>query len=220
MAKTKQKSSNAWIYWMIGIVIAAVVIIVLIDRQMSDNSAESVSYEDQPYIGEEDAPVTMIEFYDYLCPHCHDYQEVAIPEIKQKLVDTGKAKLYLINHAFIGDSDKAATFAEVVYQELGNDTFYKFHEHLMSEKVQEAGIFTDEYLKDALGTVVEDDSKIEKVMSAYKDGAGEEALSTDKEIVSDLGVTSTPTLVVDGEIFEGASFEDLEKAVDEAAEDQ
>ncbi|QST01256.1 DsbA family protein [Pontibacillus sp. ALD_SL1] len=220
MAKTKQKSSNAWIYWMIGIVIVAVVLIVFIDRQMSDNSAESISYENQPYIGEEDAPVTMIEFYDYLCPHCHDYQEAAIPEIKQKLVDTGKAKLYLVNHAFIGDSDKAAKFAEVVYQELGNDTFFKFHEHLMSERVQEAGTFTNEYLKDALSTVVEDDSKVESVMSAYEDGAGEEALSSDKEIVSDLGVTSTPTLVVDGEIFEGGTFEELEKAVEEAAEEK
>ncbi|KGP92217.1 thiol-disulfide oxidoreductase [Pontibacillus chungwhensis BH030062] len=220
MAKTKQKSSNAWIYWMIGIVIAAVVIIVVIDRQMADNTAESISYENQPYIGEEDAPVTLVEFYDYLCPHCHDYQEAAIPEIKQKLVDTGKAKLYLVNHAFIGDSDKAARFAEVVYQELGNDTFFKFHEHLMSERVQEAGTFTNEYLKDALSTVVEDDSKVESVMSAYEDGAGEEALSTDKNIVSDLGVTSTPTLVVDGEIFEGGTFEELEKAVEEAAEEK
>ncbi|MCD5322328.1 MULTISPECIES: DsbA family protein [Pontibacillus] len=217
MAKTKQKSSNAWIYWMIGIIAAAVIIIVIVDRQMDGGSGGAISYEDQPFIGEEDAPVSMIEFYDYLCPHCQDYQEVAIPEIKQKLIDSGKAKLYLVNLPIIGDSNKAARFGEAVFQELGSETFVEYHEYIMGERIQEAGIFTDQYLEEALSSVVDDEEKVEQVVSAYQDGAGEDAVSTDRELASDLNVHQTPTIVVDGEVFEGATFEELEQAVDEAA---
>ncbi len=44
-----------------------------------------------------------------------------------------------MNYAFINnDSSRAAEFAETVYKELGNDTFWKFHE-LLYKKAKRSG---------------------------------------------------------------------------------
>lgn len=42
-------------------------------------------------LGDPDAPVTVIEFADYLCPHCQDYEEVSTAFIEEYVV-TGQAK--------------------------------------------------------------------------------------------------------------------------------
>ncbi len=43
-------------------------------------------------LGKADAPVTIIEYASYTCPHCAHYANDISPEVKKQLVDTGKAK--------------------------------------------------------------------------------------------------------------------------------
>lgn len=213
--KKKEKGSMNWIFWMIGIVLAGVILIVVLDKQMTNNDDESVSvdYENQPFIGDEDAPVSIIEFGDYKCPHCKDFHQAAVPEIKANLVDTGDVKFYFMNFAFMGkDSTRAAEFAETVYQELGNDTFWEFHDQLFERQDEQ---YTDKLLKEVLSSVTEEEN-VNKVVSAFEDGAGEKAAKKDKSIGEDLGVHSTPTVVINGKVFEGETFEDLKQAVEEA----
>ncbi len=51
--------------------------------------------EDGGYVvGEPDAPITIIEFADYACPHCQDYRPV-IDQIIADYVATGQAKFEL-----------------------------------------------------------------------------------------------------------------------------
>jgi protein-disulfide isomerase len=44
-------------------------------------------------LGDANAPVTIYEYASLTCPHCKAFQELALPEIKKKWIDTGKAKL-------------------------------------------------------------------------------------------------------------------------------
>lgn len=44
-------------------------------------------------IGKEDAPVTIIEYASMTCPHCAHFETKILPELKKRLLDTGKAKL-------------------------------------------------------------------------------------------------------------------------------
>lgn len=44
-------------------------------------------------MGKADAPITIIEYASLTCPHCADFAEKTLPEIKKNWIDTGKAKL-------------------------------------------------------------------------------------------------------------------------------
>lgn len=224
MANKKQKGSINWIFWMIGIIAVGVIFIVVMDQRMSssDGGNGSIDYENQPYVGDEDAPVKMIEFGDYRCPHCQNFQKSAFPALKKAFVDSGDVQLYFMNYAFINDSDKGARFAETVYQELGNDVFWDFHDHLMEQTTQDTektNVYTVDFLKQTLQDVVDDSEKVQTVVDAFENGGGKEALEKDMEIARNLGVTGTPRIAVDGEIIQYKSFQDIRAAVEEAKEE-
>lgn len=48
--------------------------------------------DDDPFLGDENAPVTVIEFTDYQCPFCSRHFTQTYSQIKQEYVDTGKVK--------------------------------------------------------------------------------------------------------------------------------
>ena len=41
-------------------------------------------------LGKPDAPVTIIEYASMTCPHCAHFNEAIFPELKKRLIDTGK----------------------------------------------------------------------------------------------------------------------------------
>ena len=44
-------------------------------------------------LGNPDAPVTIIEYASLGCPHCREFHDGTLPEIKKTYIDTGKVKL-------------------------------------------------------------------------------------------------------------------------------
>tara|TARA_Y100000813_G_C24083300_1_gene314521 strand:- start:26 stop:613 length:588 start_codon:yes stop_codon:yes gene_type:complete len=44
-------------------------------------------------LGKADAPVTIIEYASLGCPHCREFHEKTLPQIKEKYIDTGKVKM-------------------------------------------------------------------------------------------------------------------------------
>ncbi len=179
-----------------------------------------IDYEDQPFLGEESAPVEIVEFGDYKCPHCKDFNDSIFPVINEELVKTGKAKFYFMNYAFIGpDSKTSAQFAETVYQELGNEKFWEFHHLLFANQVSESGqanLFTDEFLERVLAEVANPE-ETEQVMLSYTEGNGNAALEKDTSTANSLGIQSTPTIYINGKLFDGKSTDDLINMVEEAS---
>jgi len=51
-----------------------------------------VSLDDDPFKGNENAPVTIVEFSDFQCPFCLRFYEQTLPSIIENYVDTGKVK--------------------------------------------------------------------------------------------------------------------------------
>lgn len=54
-------------------------------------SAETTLAPDM-MMGEPDAPVTIIEYASYTCPHCAHFHEDVLPLIKENYIDTGKVQ--------------------------------------------------------------------------------------------------------------------------------
>ena len=51
------------------------------------------SIDDDPVLGDKNAPVTIVEFSDYECPFCKRHFDQTLPELIKNYIDTGKVKL-------------------------------------------------------------------------------------------------------------------------------
>ncbi|MCG7335669.1 DsbA family protein [Sporosarcina sp. ACRSM] len=209
---------NKKIFWLVGII--AVCLIGIIVLTNVSNKSVDIDFAGQPFIGEASAPVEIVEFGDYKCPSCKNFNDRNFPVIYEEVIQTGKAKFYFMNYSFLAaDSTTAAQFAETVYEELGNDPFWEFHNLLFANQTSETGqstLFTEDTLEALLASVVTEEDTA-KVMTAYREGKGKEPWNQDMNIAKGLGVSSTPTIYIDGKEFKGQTMDDFTKMVEEAA---
>lgn len=209
------------IFWIIGVIAICIIgLIVLTDVRQE---TAKIDYENQPFIGDENAPVEIIEFGDYKCPHCGEFNSSIVPFIKEEFIDTGKAKFYFMNYSFIAaDSTTAALFAETVYQELGNELFWEFHDLLYANQTTAEGKenFMDANFLKAVLSEVASTEEVGQVIQAFSQKKGEESLDKDMEMANSLGVNSTPTIFIGGEKFEGMTTDDFAEKVEEASNGQ
>jgi len=231
MANGKKSSSNSsvkFVFWMVGLVAVVLISFIFLGNHNKQNTSKpagrtvTIDYQNQPYLGRSTAPVSIIEFGDYKCPNCRDFAENVIPQMKQEFVDTGKAKLYFMNDAFINtDSIRAAKFAESVYAVLGNDTFWKFHDLLYKKQPQDSkyekmDIYDEKFLTTTLKEVA-DATDVNKVVANFRAKKSDAAFKKDMDLAKKLNVTGTPTIFVNGKLFEGRTMDDLKQMVNQAA---
>lgn len=223
--KKEAKSSSTFAFWMIGLVAVFILAFIFLgnhSKQEDKTTTTKIDYSNQPYKGKESAPVSIIEFGDYKCPNCKNFAKDVVPLIQQELVDTGKAKFYFMNDSFINvDSTRSAKFAESVFQELGNETFWKFHDLLFEKqpkdtKYEKIDVYTEDFLTETLKEIASD-SDVDKVLKNFQAKKSDNAWNKDMEYVEQLGVTGTPTIFVNGERFDGQTIDDLKDMVEKAA---
>jgi len=58
-------------------------------------SIDTKVFKDDIQIGKTDAPVTIIEYFSYLCEYCKLFEDQVKPQILTNYIQTGKAKLIL-----------------------------------------------------------------------------------------------------------------------------
>lgn len=206
------------IFWIIGILAVCVIAVIMLNGKSGKSS--TIDYKDQPFLGEKSAPVEIVEFGDYKCPHCSEFNKNVLPYIVQQFVQTGKAKLYFMNYAFIApDSKTAALFAETVYQQLGNEKFWKFHELLFANQTTKDGkenTMNEAFLKTLLSKVASKD-ETEKVAKAFEENKANAAFDKDMKTANKLKVQATPSIFIGGKEFKGKTMDDFAKMVNEAA---
>ena len=81
-----------------------------------------------PVEGQDDAPITIIEFGDYQCPNCKKWFQLEKPSITSDYILTGIAKLYFVDFALAGDD--SFTAAEASYCADDQGKYYEYHSTL------------------------------------------------------------------------------------------
>ena len=161
--------------------------------------------ETQATIGEESAPVEVVEFFDFQCPHCQDWSADVFPGLKEKFIDTGKIKFTSINFPFLGpESDLAALMFETINGKINSEKAFEFKEKfLVAAKANDknnGNAFSDKNLLSIAKDLLEED-EYAKVEKSFKDKEFKDSVSTDKKIAVDSGVQGTPSVYINGTYF-------------------
>ena len=94
-----------------------------------------------PVFGDANAPVTIIEFGDYQCPNCKKWFLNTKPDIVTNFIDNGKANLYFVDLAFLGDDSLTASSATYCAKEQG--LYWEYHSYLYSNQREIDGGWAD-----------------------------------------------------------------------------
>lgn len=97
-----------------------------------DTGPVKVSIDDDPMIGNKNAPLTMVDFLDYECPFCKRYFDETFSQIKKEYIDTGKIK-YVVRDlplSFHANAHKEAQAAECAREQGGDDVYFKYHDEI------------------------------------------------------------------------------------------
>ncbi|HUT96263.1 MAG TPA: thioredoxin domain-containing protein [Candidatus Paceibacterota bacterium] len=81
--------------YIVIIVILLIAVAILTYKQWSGKSTDIEVFKDDIQIGRDDAPVTIIEYYSYLCGYCKQFEDSVKPKIVENYITTGKVKLIL-----------------------------------------------------------------------------------------------------------------------------
>jgi protein-disulfide isomerase len=158
----------------------------------------------EPARGSSSAPVTIVEFTDYECPFCRQFETATLPEIVRKYVDTGKVRLVV--HDFpLNIHANAMPAAEAAHCAGDQGKFWPMHDVLFSDP----GKLGTADLIDRAGALKLDVGAFKACLESGKDRT--EVLKQIKS-ASDLQIVATPSFligravadVVDGSIITGA----------------
>jgi protein-disulfide isomerase len=194
----KKSNSNKILFFSISFVFIVAVILLFTLENNPQKKEYEFSYENQPMLGKEDAPVKIVEFGDFKCPSCKAFEQQIFPLLKEEFIDTGKVQFYFINHPIVGqDSVIAAVVGEAVYGQ-SEEAFWKYHEMVYKNQgSHDAEWATLDFL---IGLIEEEipEVDIEQLENDLNEKSFEADLKQDEEEADMAGVTGTPTLFING----------------------
>ena len=162
-------------------------------------------------LGAEDAPVTIIEYSSFTCPHCATFENEVLTPLKRDYIDTGKVRFVFREVYFDRYGLWAAMIArcggEMRYFGIADLIFEQQKEWVTNGPAQVATnlrkIGKTAGLDDAaLDACMNDQAKAEAMVAAFQ-----------KNSQAD-DITATPSLIVNGTKHSNMSYEELKKIID------
>lgn len=164
-------------------------------------------------LGKEDAPVTVIEYASYTCPHCANFHATVFPQLKKDYIDTGKVKFILREVYF----DKYGLWAGMVAQCGGAPKYYGISDMLFDGQKDWIGDGKDATIADNLRKIgLKAGLTGEQIETCLNDQKHAQAMvATFQKNAQADAVDATPTFVINGQKYSNMSYDDLKKILDE-----
>ncbi|MFO7793757.1 MAG: thioredoxin domain-containing protein [Candidatus Nanohaloarchaea archaeon] len=175
-----------------------------------------VELDGRPYLGEEDAEVTIVGYEDYFCPFCTGFHNPdfaaennmnsAFEDIVKNHVETGEVKYYFKNFPVVG-GERPAEVSECFLEHGDAEAYWSFNynHYQNSDELQELQQQNpDEY--DSIMVSWAEQLNVEKngFQSCIDNSEQSSTVQNHADEASALGATATPTQFVEGEMIEGA----------------
>ena len=167
-------------------------------------------------LGAPDAPVTIEVYEDFQCPYCRLFTMQVEPQVTEAFVKPGTARLVFRDLPFLGEESRWAAVAGRLAAQQGR--FWQLHDYLYANQLGEnVGSFTPERLMtmaQAAGLDMEPfiaGLHVPAARALFADIQAEARTGA-----TGLGITATPTVVVNGLPISTPYFASISAAVEVA----
>ena len=173
------------------------------DGKPTTGSLPSTTFEIQS-LGNEDAPVVMVEYASVTCVHCAHFHNEILPDLKPR-IEAGELRLEF--REFLTAPGDIAMAGFQIARCAGDDKYFEVLEDLFSNQT---GIMTAARNRAGRGALL---------AVAQRHGLNEEQFNVcvrDQKLFDfidstmntgiELGVNSTPTLIIDGEFVDRTAY--------------
>ena len=180
-------------------------------------SAEQASEEIKPIAemvqGDLDAPIEMIEYASFTCPHCATFHADVYPKLKINYIDKGLVK-FIYREVYF---DKYGMWASMIARCAGADRFFGMTDQIYRKQSNWARAESDVAIvtqlrkigllagldESQLSSCLQDGVKLRALVEWYSENAKRDEIK------------STPTLIINGEKHSNQSYEQLTEILDE-----
>ena len=163
-------------------------------------------------LGDADAPITVIEYASYTCPHCTTFHANTYPQLKTDYIDTGKVK-FIFREVYF---DRFGLWASMIARCGGQERFFGITDLLMkgqsdwissgdpvaiADEIRKVGRLAglqDEQLQSCL----QDEDNAKALVAWYEQNARADE------------VRSTPSFVINGTKYSNMSYDDFKGVLD------
>ncbi|MCX8998553.1 DsbA family protein [Rhizobiaceae bacterium BDR2-2] len=164
-------------------------------------------------IGEDDAPVKIVEYMSMTCSHCANFHANTFDAIKEKYVDTGKVQFIVREFPF----DPRAAAAFMLARCAPEGQYFPFVSMLFKQQTTWAGAQDGRaallqmsrvagFSEESFNTCLTNQKLLDDVNAVRERGA------------RDFGVNATPTFIINGKVYSGdMSVDEMSAIIDSFA---
>ena len=176
--------------------------------KMNLNSVQNELYHAKasPVIGNPKGDVTVIEFFDYRCPFCKKVFQTT----EKLLKEDGNIHYIYKEFPILGPVSVYASQAALATWKTKPEKYHALHAAIMMAR----GDLTEERVLMLAEDIGLDTNALEKAM---KDPEVEQEIKQNIKVAGALGITGTPSFIIENRIIPGAvSLQDLKDIIAEA----
>ena len=174
-------------------------------------------------LGDDKAPVTIIEYASMTCPHCANFHATTYPELKKRYIDTGKVRF--IFREFPLDQLAAAGFmlarcsaqdvkAAVPGLDITKVAAQRYYAMIETLFAQQKDWVVQRPLQPLLNIAKQAGFSEQSFNECLKNQTVLDGIKEVGDRGGKLGVNSTPTFFINGKKFSGSlTIDDLDKAI-------
>ncbi len=168
-------------------------------------NVKDVNIAGAPFIGDSDAPVTLVVWEDFQCPFCKQFELKTLPLIVEKYVATGKVKIVFKDFAFLGpDSETGALVSRAVW-ELYPHAYALWRAAFYAAQDEEGGGFGDEASVLALTKSIPGiDAENVAALMTKKKAEYLKSINDDRDEGALFGIQGTPGFVTGTQSLSGS----------------
>lgn len=190
--------------------IAALFVVPRLGGGGASASGVDLSLDQQPRKGADGAPVEVVVFQDFQCPHCGTFKEDVAPRLEREYVDSGDIAYYAMDFVVIGpESERIAQVGECVRAQ-DDDAFWAFETAAFRSQANLSEALAISLALEYTGGIDE-----QELRACVAEDRGVDAVRADVAAAQELGLRGTPSVLVDGDQVD-ATYDGVAAAIEAA----
>ena len=185
-------------------------LIIFIFLIFSKNGIINAKTDEEFFLGNKDAKITVIEYASMTCIHCANFHKQVYPKIKKNYIDTNKIKFIFRDFPL----DKQALFGSVLAKCAPKDKYFDFVKLILTN--QKKWVSNDDAFINKLQHIGKLAGLNEnKINSCFKDEKLVDNIIKTRSIgEKKYNINSTPTLIINERKYSAMSYENFEKIIE------